>query len=327
MTEELSPPLTLRFSSDDYPEKDRAGVFCELVGRAILSFETEALPGEPFYNDGAVTLLPGLAIATANCSGGLFTRTRELAKRSDDIVLAAFTSGRIFVDQRKSEFTVGNGGGYIQLADETMTTALIPGELVRCIQVQIPRKALASTVGDLDFAPGQPVAGAGDALQLLVSYVEGIQKLAGPVSAEFEARIASHVYDLTALAVGVTGDVADQARRRGLRAARLRNIKVYIAANIGPYPLTLEQTAREQGISPVYVRKLFEGEGTNFSAFVLEQRLVRANAIIANPRLAHMAISTIAYDVGFNDLSYFNRAFRKRYGATPSDVRAASLGK
>ncbi|RVC16943.1 AraC family transcriptional regulator, partial [Mesorhizobium sp. M7A.F.Ca.AU.002.02.1.1] len=28
---------------------------------------------------------------------------------------------------------------------------------------------------------------------------------------------------------------------------------------------------------------------------------------------------------GFNDLSYFNRAFRRRYGATPSDVRAAAL--
>jgi len=49
--------------------------------------------------------------------------------------------------------------------------------------------------------------------------------------------------------------------------------------------------------------------------------------MIANPRLAHMAISAIAYEVGFNDLSYFNRTFRRRYDATPSDVRTAALGQ
>jgi AraC-like DNA-binding protein len=32
-------------------------------------------------------------------------------------------------------------------------------------------------------------------------------------------------------------------------------------------------------------------------------------------------ISAIAYDVGFRDLSYFNRTFRRRYGTTPTDAR------
>jgi AraC-like DNA-binding protein len=31
----------------------------------------------------------------------------------------------------------------------------------------------------------------------------------------------------------------------------------------------------------------------------------------------------VDYECGFGDLSYFNRAFRRRYGATPTDVRAA----
>jgi methylphosphotriester-DNA--protein-cysteine methyltransferase len=33
----------------------------------------------------------------------------------------------------------------------------------------------------------------------------------------------------------------------------------------------------------------------------------------------------IKLDIGFGDLSYFNRAFRRRYGASPSDVRARAL--
>jgi AraC-like DNA-binding protein len=36
-------------------------------------------------------------------------------------------------------------------------------------------------------------------------------------------------------------------------------------------------------------------------------------------------VSSIAYDVGFGDLSYFNRCFRRTYNATPSDVRSGEM--
>jgi AraC-like DNA-binding protein len=34
--------------------------------------------------------------------------------------------------------------------------------------------------------------------------------------------------------------------------------------------------------------------------------------------------TTSAFEVGFGNLSYFNRSFRRRYGVTPSDMRAAA---
>jgi AraC-like DNA-binding protein len=36
---------------------------------------------------------------------------------------------------------------------------------------------------------------------------------------------------------------------------------------------------------------------------------------------ADRSISAVAFEAGFGDLSYFNRTFRRRFGATPSDVR------
>ena len=42
------------------------------------------------------------------------------------------------------------------------------------------------------------------------------------------------------------------------------------------------------------------------------------------PSRPHRSVSAIAHESGFADLSYFNRAFRKRYGMTPSDARALS---
>lgn len=51
------------------------------------------------------------------------------------------------------------------------------------------------------------------------------------------------------------------------------------------------------------------------------ERLDRAYRLLRDSRLAAQSISAIAYEVGFGDLSYFNRAFRWPYDATPSDIR------
>jgi AraC-like DNA-binding protein len=68
---------------------------------------------------------------------------------------------------------------------------------------------------------------------------------------------------------------------------------------------------------------LFENEGTTFTEFVRNARLKRAYRMLIDPCLADRTISAIAFDTGFSDLSYFNRVFRRRFGETPSDVRAA----
>jgi AraC-like DNA-binding protein len=55
---------------------------------------------------------------------------------------------------------------------------------------------------------------------------------------------------------------------------------------------------------------------------VLDRRLARAHRMLADRRHADWAVSAIAFESGFGNLSYFNRMFRRRYSSTPSDVRA-----
>jgi AraC-like DNA-binding protein len=82
--------------------------------------------------------------------------------------------------------------------------------------------------------------------------------------------------------------------------------------------------AGRHGISSRYLHKLFESESTTYTHFVLERRLDLAYRLLAQPRLDARTVSSIAHDSGFGDLSYFNRTFRRRYGATPTEVRRAS---
>jgi AraC-like DNA-binding protein len=45
----------------------------------------------------------------------------------------------------------------------------------------------------------------------------------------------------------------------------------------------------------------------------------------SDPHLAGHNLSSVAFDVGFGDLSYFNRALRQRYAATPMEIRQSAI--
>jgi AraC-like DNA-binding protein len=59
-----------------------------------------------------------------------------------------------------------------------------------------------------------------------------------------------------------------------------------------------------------------------FTEYVLGRRIARAHGQLSDPRQSAEKISSVAYNCGFGDVSYFNRVFRRQYGLAPSDVRA-----
>ena len=166
----------------------------------------------------------------------------------------------------------------------------------------------------------RPVARDTEALQLLTRYVRLFdqQSLAAP---ELRSPMVNHVYDFVALALGATRDAAAVANGRGVRAARLHAIKTEILTSLNRQELSLAGLAARHRVTPRHVQMPFESDGRTFSRFLLNGRLAR-DRMLSNPLVAERTISTIAKSSGFGDLSHFNRAFRRRYGETPSDVRA-----
>jgi AraC-like DNA-binding protein len=137
-------------------------------------------------------------------------------------------------------------------------------------------------------------------------------------------RVAIHVHDLAALTLGATLEAADVATNRGVATARLRAAKIYTIENISSREISVGRVAQHLGVTQRYLQRLFELDGTTFSAFLLGQRLARAHRMLCEPQSIQRQVSAIAYDAGFGDLSYFNRCFRRLYGATPKDIREAA---
>ena len=157
-------------------------------------------------------------------------------------------------------------------------------------------------------------------LQLLRGYLRAILASDWTGGSALPQLAIAHIRDLAAMAVGAGREAEEIARGRGTRAARLRAIKKDVLDHIHT-DISLAEVAARHRLSPRYVGMLFASDGTSMTEFVRDERLNRARAILLSARSAGRRIAEIAYEVGFNDLSYFNRSFRRRFGHSPSEVR------
>jgi AraC-like DNA-binding protein len=77
--------------------------------------------------------------------------------------------------------------------------------------------------------------------------------------------------------------------------------------------------ANHVGLSERSLRRRFEaGLGMSWRDYVIQARLLRAMALLAEPGPSVLHVANV---VGFESLSSFNRAFRLRTGVTPSTYR------
>ena len=83
--------------------------------------------------------------------------------------------------------------------------------------------------------------------------------------------------------------------------------------------LSLGQVAKAVNTSTFYFCKMFKKfTGVNFTDYVSRVRIEKAKDLLLNPNLR---ISEIAYEVGFQSLTHFNRVFKRILGQSPTDYR------
>lgn len=140
----------------------------------------------------------------------------------------------------------------------------------------------------------------------------------GPALKDF-AR--SRLRNLTALALGESRDAAALADMTRLRAKRARQIIDEIRKRFTDPTLSPAELGRALGLSARYVNGLLQETGSAFAERVLELRLQKALAMLRERRHDRMKIGDIALACGFGDISYFNRCFRRRFGASPTQYR------
>lgn len=304
----------MRFSTDKFAPHERASAWCDAYGQTIAKLEVDPRSDEPFEAEATLSTLPGLGVVA--------TQTARMNWRclfhSDDLALVMVESGSWVCTQRGREITLRAGEAAVFSNEDAMvgTTA------GRRMMIRIPLPAIRPLIGGARVTLGRPIPAGIASMQLLRPYLRTIRE--GIATTGVQRLAVSHVHDLLALLVGTTRDGAEVAAGRGLRAAKLEAVKQDIARNLVDGDVSVGALALRHGVTPRYVQKLFEDEGATVTEYIRGERLALAHRMLTEPRYAHQKVSTIADDCGFGDLSHFHRAFRQRYGATASDVRAAA---
>jgi len=89
--------------------------------------------------------------------------------------------------------------------------------------------------------------------------------------------------------------------------------------------LCLSQVAKAVNTSTFYFCKMFKKvTGINFTDYLSRVRIEKSKNLLLNPNLR---VSEIAFEVGFQSLTHFNRVFKKILGQSPTEYRAQLLGR
>jgi AraC-like DNA-binding protein len=308
-------------SSDAYPAEDRFEMWREFFARNILRVEAATPDKSTFGAQARVQKLPaGLNLAHVEMAPCSLMRTKELLSDGYDGMYFS-----ICLD----------GTGHWQSGSRSLTlergqAALLPTWMLggfRCdrsyrgLGIGLDREVVrefAASPEDLLLRPAGPGI---EAVALLSAYCQHILRRSGAAVPGLGPLASRQIRELAAYALAPESELVRAAPFAGVKSARLRAVLDDIAAHLPDPGLSAETVASRLGLSARHVNRLMEGIGVSFSRYVRELRLDEARRRLGDVSARHVPIARIAYAVGFQDLSHFNREFRRRFGDTPSALR------
>jgi AraC-like DNA-binding protein len=252
----------------------------------------------------------------------ILRRKTHLAHLDKDCYyLALMQKGCQKVEQHGRAIVHGPADGIIFSAAEPYI--LSNTEPYRAIYLEFPRAAFTHRGGELDRILGASINLShglgrviGDLCGSMVLEADSLEDTA-------RARLGEHVLDMLALAVDPRQGAQTTVAESSVQAARLRLIRKYIEAHLASPLLNPERVAHANQISVRALHYLFKSTGQSVSAYIWERRLQRSREELELSAGSRRSVTEIALACGFNSMSHFGSMFRRRFGATPSELRAS----
>lgn len=221
--------------------------------------------------------------------------------------------------------------GWLEPGDMVLCDSAAPYDLglygaSRTMIIGIPTQELTRRVLSPHGLIGRRLPGNTGPLRMVRSLVGEIWQQAEdgtPLQNDIGDRLATTMLDLFATAChmhfGLTGDEGTIA---GGHRARIRRL---IETQLFDPDLDNGRIAAGLGLSPRYLRLLFEGEGETISAYILRRRLEECAKRLRDPLFDSRTVTEVAFGCGFNDASHFSRVFKARFGQSPRDYRGGHV--
>lgn len=317
-----------RLSASVFPEAARLNAWKEQFGRQFLNLDIDPLDDTPFHHDIDFLGLPELSVSKGRVSAVRYSLTPDLIKSAEDnVTLLIPETGSIDLDQQGKEAHINQGDALIRRTCETGDTYSTRGDH---LALMVSREALARYVGNTEQFAFAAIRSDDATLGLLKQYLRMLMsnaptQLNDGLSKDAAEMISRHVHEVFGLLLSASRDLWEHSSEHGggLFALRLSAIREDIQKHARNPDYSIYHLSRVIGVTPGYIRKILATEGQRFSDLVRSTRLDAAHRLLSTPQMNGLTITEIAFNSGFNDLSYFNRCFKQRFGMTPGEARDA----
>lgn len=210
----------------------------------------------------------------------------------------------------------GLKAGHLTLLSTQREYEISMSDHLEAIWLRIPAKLLQShaiAVDDILWRPIDIRQGLGHvACQMMCNATSGENALMDRGARIFAQSLLSFLGEVITSTLTADGATASRGRRKILERAQK-----YIEEHICDEDLTPLQIAQGTGISARYLSEIFAAEGTSPMRWVRKRRLELCRMEVERLNGGQQLICEIAYSMGFNNVSSFNRAFKAQFGYSP----------
>ncbi|WP_137111181.1 helix-turn-helix domain-containing protein [Rhodobacter sp. SY28-1] len=317
----------------------------------LMRFRTSEVPADQFHAD-LLSICGSFDMRTASSSaklrGGINLEHAagiEVAHVAADLQQLVRTKKEIRRDNSENYFLILQEEGRALMSQNDAACLLEPGDMVlidsacpseftffgsysRQISLHLPRAEMHARFG-YDLIRGGISVPRFDPTSMALCAVLG-KVVKGIENATSEAYMREALFGLIGAMLhersGTSGFSGIDSDISGAQA--LAQGQAYIDAHYRNHDLSIQEMADDLGISTRQLQRGFAAINSTPTRYLLTKRLEHVRRALADRQAGRRndLISTIAYEAGFSDLSYFQRCFRKAFGASPRAAVSGLLG-
>jgi AraC-like DNA-binding protein/mannose-6-phosphate isomerase-like protein (cupin superfamily) len=316
----LQPATAIHLSTEDISPWHRHEWLKEVIGREYAHVDITPPRHVPLLNEMDIYTWDQLRLSCIRSNAIKLKRLPQepLHASQDAYFGVVLLSGEYLLEQAGREVFLSPGD--MTIYDATRPHRITcPGSFSKLI-VSIPRGLMQQRLAGVEHCTAIKIPGSQGIGAVAADFIRtSASQVSGMSQRTFDA-LSDNALDLFALALQEVRPATSQLSRS--RSLSLYNIKACVEKHLTYPQLDSQMIAQATGLSSRYINELLAAEHTSLMRHVWERRLEKAHQDILGASKSGLAVSDIAMKWGFNDLSHFSRAFKRKFGASPRALKA-----
>lgn len=293
----------------------------ESISSTFVPLEVSAVSSARFRNSVAVDSLGWMHVSELRSSAQRVRRSKLLAGQSEQagykVTLQLSGRSEIRQSSRSALLTPGEWSIY----DTTRPYEVDVDEGAHFLVMQVPGKHAETWQPHMHNAVARSFSARQGCGRMAMDLLRVALNEHAHLSESAARDAANAVLQMMGLDISErTGGQLEQDQI-GVKQAQLRRVQQHIMENLHDPNLSPGSTAAVFRMSRRYLYNLFALASTTPAEFILGTRLQRSRDVLRDATQSARQIGDIAYRFGFSDAARFSHAFRKRFGASPSEYR------